>query len=84
MRIPGRSWWPEEVPGDEEYDETWSNLAAHGNRVDVIISHAAPEETMQMFVQIGEISHRFLQEGSSLIVMCLFLHRCMNPLESFL
>ena len=29
----------------------------------MIISHAAPEETMQMFVQTGAISHRYLQEG---------------------
>ena len=63
MRIPGRSWWPEEMPSDDEYAEAWTNLAAHGNKVDVIVSHAAPEETMQMFVQTGEISHRFLQEG---------------------
>ena len=51
------------MPSDEEYAEAWSNLAAHGNKVDVIVSHAAPEETMQMFVQTGDISHRFLQEG---------------------
>ena len=51
------------MPSDEEYAEAWSNLAAHGNKVDVIVSHATPEETMQMFVQPGEISHRFLQEG---------------------
>jgi len=63
MRIPGRSWWAEEMPSDDEYAEAWTNLAAHGNKVDVIVSHAAPEETMQMFVQTGEISHRFLQEG---------------------
>ena len=51
------------MPSDEEYAEAWSNLAAHSNKADVIVSHAAPEETMQMFVQTGEISHRFLQEG---------------------
>ena len=62
-RIPGRSWWPEEMPCDEEYAEAWRNLEKHGNKVDVIVSHAAPEETMQMFVQTGEISHRFLQES---------------------
>ena len=62
-RIPGRSWWPEEMPNDEEYAEAWRSLERHGNKVDVIISHAAPEETMQMFVQTGDISHRFLQEG---------------------
>ena len=63
LRIPGRSWWPEEMPSDEEYDEAWANLQKHSNKVDVIISHAAPEETMQMFVQTGVISHRYLQEG---------------------
>lgn len=62
-RIPGRSWWPEEMPNEEEYNEAWNNLAKHGNKVDVIISHAAPEVTMQMFEQTGVISHRFLQEG---------------------
>lgn len=62
-RVPGRSWWPEEMPSDEEYAEAWENLKRHGNRVDVIVSHAAPEETMQMFVQTGEISHRFMREG---------------------
>lgn len=64
LRIPGRSWWPEEMPSDAEYDEAWENLHRHGDAVDVIISHAAPEETMQMFEQSGVISHRFLQEGS--------------------
>lgn len=63
FRIPGRSWWPEELPTEEEYEEALRNLAAHGNRVDVIISHAAPEETMQRFVQTGVISHRYLQES---------------------
>lgn len=62
-RVPGRSWWPEELPDDEEYDEAWINLEKHDNKVDVIISHAAPEETMRLFVQTGEISHRFMQEG---------------------
>ena len=63
LRVPGRSWWPEEMPSDEEYAEAWSNLQKHGNIVDVIISHAAPEETMQMFVQMNVISYRFPQEA---------------------
>jgi hypothetical protein len=62
-RVPGRSWWPEELPDDKEYDEAWINLEKHDNKVDVIVSHAAPEETMRLFVQTGEISHRFMQEG---------------------
>ena len=62
FRIPGRSWWPEEMPSEEEYAEALENLKKHGNKVDVIISHAAPDETMQLFVQTGIISNRLPQE----------------------
>ena len=62
LRIPGRSWWPEEMPNANEYAEALSNLAKHGDRVDVIISHAAPEGAMQFFVDTGIITNRFLQE----------------------
>lgn len=61
-RVPGRSWWPEEMPSDAEYAEAMENLRRHGNKVDVIISHAAPEETMRMFIQTGVISYYFPQE----------------------
>ncbi|MBO2516674.1 MAG: hypothetical protein CW338_05245 [Clostridiales bacterium] len=61
-RIPGRSWWPEEMPDDDEYAEAWENLKKHSNEVDVIISHAAPEETMKLFVQTGVFHDRFSQE----------------------
>lgn len=62
-RIPGRTWWPEEMPTDEEYAEAWRNLKNRGNKVDVIISHAAPEETMRMFDETGIIYHHFPQES---------------------
>lgn len=61
-RLPGRTWWPEEMPNDCEYAEAEANLKKYGNKVDVIISHAAPDETMQVFVQTGVISNRFPQE----------------------
>lgn len=61
-RIPGRSWWPEELPSEAEYTEAWKNLKKHDNSVDVIVSHAAPDETMRMFEQTGVISSRFPQE----------------------
>ena len=62
FRTPGRSWWPEEMPSEAEYAEALENLQKYGNAVDVIISHAAPNETMDMFVQTGVISNRFPQE----------------------
>ena len=61
-RLPGRSWWPEEMPSDAEYEEAVANLIKHDRAVDVIISHAAPDETMQLFVQTGVIQNRLPQE----------------------
>ena len=50
------------MPGDAEYAEAWENLKRHGNEVDVIISHAAPEQAMQLFTETGVIRNRFPQE----------------------
>lgn len=62
-RTPGRDWWPDnELPTDEEYAEAWANLAAHDNRVDVIISHAAPDQTMEMLRQRQFFSDRYTEE----------------------
>ena len=38
FRVPGRSWWSEELPTEAEYDEGLANLKRHGNKVDFIIS----------------------------------------------
>jgi len=52
MRTPYRSWWPEEMPTDEEIKEAVSNLEKHNNEVDYIITHTAPEQTMRIFHSI--------------------------------
>ncbi len=44
----GVSWWPEEMPSREEYDNALSNLAAHGFRVDYVITHDAPTKILEM------------------------------------
>ena len=45
-RMPGVSWWPQEMPSQEEYDNAAANLERVGNRVDFIITHTAPSETV--------------------------------------
>jgi len=42
FRIEGRSWWPQEMPSEEEYAEAEHNLAQHNYMVDYIITHTAP------------------------------------------
>jgi hypothetical protein len=47
MRIPGFSWWKEELPTNAEYKEATENLKAHDFKVDYIISHTAPSEIIR-------------------------------------
>lgn len=42
FRVNHMSWWYHELPTDEEFDEGASNLRKHGNEVDFIITHCAP------------------------------------------
>ena len=49
-RTPRVSWWPEEMPGYEEYEEGHRNLEKVGNRVDYILTHTCPESIAHQLV----------------------------------
>ena len=49
MRTEGYSWWPDEMPTDAEMKEANQNLERVNHKVDYIITHAAPEDTMNLF-----------------------------------
>ena len=38
-RVPGESWWPEEVSCEEEIEHARATLAAHGWKVDYVVTH---------------------------------------------
>lgn len=42
FRVKGVSWWPEELPCDEEYQEAVRNLEKANWQVDCILTHCAP------------------------------------------
>lgn len=42
FRVLGKSWWPEELPGEAEYETARRNLDRVGWRVDHIVTHCAP------------------------------------------
>lgn len=46
MRKKGVSWWPQELPSDEEYKEATENLLKNDD-IDYIISHTAPREIIR-------------------------------------
>lgn len=42
-RIEGLSWWSQEIPSMEEYENAWSNLDQYGHEVEYIICHTCPD-----------------------------------------
>ena len=42
----GFTWFEEELPSDEEYEEAWENLKANDYEVDYIISNTGPYEVI--------------------------------------
>lgn len=42
FRVKGLSWWPEELPSDEEMRHGLQTLDAHGWEADYVITHCAP------------------------------------------
>ncbi|SCW49788.1 Calcineurin-like phosphoesterase [Ruminococcaceae bacterium YRB3002] len=42
-RQEGVSWWSREMPSDEEYEEAIRNLEKHDFKVDIVLTHCAPE-----------------------------------------
>ncbi|AEF87024.1 Ser/Thr protein phosphatase family protein [Treponema primitia ZAS-2] len=50
-RIPGRSWWPQEIPTDEEFHQLLE-IAGH-ERFDYILTHAAPQSFVKKLFDKG-------------------------------
>lgn len=45
-RIEGISWWKQEMPSSDEYENAEKNLTAANHHVDYIITHTCPLETV--------------------------------------
>jgi len=51
LRIPGVSWWKEEVPSPAEMDHGLQNLENHQYNVDYILAHTAPENIVKILIK---------------------------------
>ncbi len=56
-RTEGISWWPREIPSDEEYQNGWKNLAKHDNEVDIVVSHTICHNEVANFIDGGNVFH---------------------------
>lgn len=53
-RTENISWFPEELPEKEEYEEGWENLKKSDFKVDYILTHTAPSEIVAQMGYGGE------------------------------
>lgn len=64
-RVEGESWWPEEMPSDEEYAHGIETMKSHDHKCDFIISHCAPDRIVDK-ISYGGYKHdkltNFLQK----------------------
>ena len=63
LRHEGTSWWPREMPGDEEYRRGVDCLEERNWQVDYVLTHVAPQKTMQAIASYfgGNRLNRYLQ-----------------------
>ena len=64
-RIKGLSWWPEELPSDEEMVNGVRNLGKHGWKVDFIITHTPPASIVAILghgLYEQDVLTRYLEE----------------------
>jgi len=52
MRIEGVSWFSQEMPNDDEYNNAIRNLKNNDNKVDYIITHTCPYKSVQYLSNI--------------------------------
>jgi hypothetical protein len=49
-RIEGKTWWPEEIPTQADFDNALSNLAKHNWCVDFVLSHTCSQAEIYYFM----------------------------------
>lgn len=52
-RVPGRTWWPQEMPSDEEYKNATNNLKACELKIDYVLTHTSPADTVEYMSRLN-------------------------------
>lgn len=68
-RIENVSWWPRELPSQQEYQEAINNLTINNWRVDYVITHCAPDTIQKL------ISDKYKSDE-----LTIFFNNIMNKL----
>jgi len=61
MRKEGISWWPQEIPTEEEWQNAHDNLERHKWKVDYVFTHSVAESTRTKISQRFEDRHALMK-----------------------
>jgi len=78
-RQEGVSWWPQEMPSEEEYLNAEENLKKINYRVDYIITHTAPSESVYYLSTIRSLGIR--NDVAEELQLTTFLDRIRQQVE---
>lgn len=56
LRTEGRSWWKEEMPGEQEYIRAEENLKKNNFNFDYVITHSAPTSVQEKIAPTYEVN----------------------------
>lgn len=62
FRTLGYTWWSEEMPSDEEYRKASENLRKNAYKVDYILTHTAPRDTVEYMSCLGKGIKNVIEE----------------------
>lgn len=51
-RVLGKNWWPDEMPCGSEYENAINNLKRNRYKVDYILSHTGPSDTVEYITHL--------------------------------
>jgi hypothetical protein len=53
-RIPGKTWWEQEIPDGTEFHYGLDNLEMIDNKVDIVLSHTCPHNIVPIFTSSNQ------------------------------
>lgn len=62
-RVPGKTWWPQEMPNDEEYKKATKNLEAYDFKIDYVLTHTAPVDTVEYLIKENVVTEELPLTG---------------------
>lgn len=62
FRTPGRSWWPQEQPTQDEFDYGMGKLKQNDYEVDFVLSHVPPLSQLGHFMPRAHLMDGYMQD----------------------